>query len=1367
MQRLKSKTNSLRYDRLRAALRSDSVDFKTTKGYSSSSESEVEAEIKRINTSIRILSNLEAYGEDVVMDAEREQRMMLSKSKKHKQRRRPRPPRSDLYSRQQRPHTSLGISRFEEEGYGDMPLTGVATATSQLSDPWLRISQSVEESKSQPSIFGRPMSRQRRRIEDSMQAVNWRRHASDYAPSGGTSTSSVTSINALNKATPAEHSELLELFEECREFARDTRLDRQGSFEATIPRKPKESRRVDLSFLDKDAGEDAEDQFEIRRMDLMRRMNRVYGTDIDLSLDCIGIRGLKKISLSKDLRLADIKILKRLFHAVERYQDLGRDAKSRGIVRGLTEQQFVEVFSQAFVVPPERVSVMFQMCDSDGNGILTCDEFLTFVVEEGFKKWIDSHQTHGFEQLRQVSDHRHPALAQHIIRIPERNMYLTSSLRTLVHVWDATTLRHTKVLAAPSSSRFAVISRGRLSNKLQAVDRGMIMHGGKKHEQQLPRNTSRIKDLCYCPTTDRIVVAMDNTLYKPVLVCYSARTLLEDELIPLPETPSCVAVDYQPARERDCYVVGYASGKIGVYGIKEKKWIKVMQVHSDAVTKAKSIPIMGVRQLVSVGLDGWLQVQDMNRLEYIWSGHKHVKGINSFAHSPTWSLLVTGSVDRTVRLWNMYVRECVGVVSGHLSAVVAVEISDMYNHIVSLSLDKMIRVWDIRTMGCFQVLRDSTTHRPEDELSCMMFDPEANRLVTAGSNIGVWPIDVSIAMQRRQAGDPTHSRAVIGTRYSRGFDQFVSVDIEGCCRVWSASHGTTILEFFCKHDGSAVTAMTLDQMERRLATGSHSGVVKVWNFNTAEELCCVDVFKQEVTSMFFLPAACTRPIIAGSWDHHVALVPDQVEEDSKDEVPPHYLMCHTGDVLAIENCERRLATGGTDGYLAFWQIADGHVSLHPKCKLQTPAGVHGAVPAVITALIFLPRLQVLMVGLQDGSIHMAHPMHAQFMAENILVAGDSVCSMATDSKCRFLVTGDLSGYAKMWRITSIDGKAFAFDLVREWSAHHPGSLISAAYCIRVDGFLTSGADGFVRIWDTKGDLLATLGQKVEWPFPSSSFVEEESSRVGAMESLEDTRPNASSDGNSKKTPSLQSSQSSNDSSELYSDDCDSDSASEGGVRRASLTAGSDTPYSGSTGRRRGGSHTSITSVSADTARSNANPLEGRGASQGASLNTPSTRRPRLSLRINGEDVGAAGIDVAGIGDSGEATYRELAAERDRRGSACGRSSGRVSEINGESRSRARHRKKKGKNTSTTEKPSGYEHPEIMQTIDPNSSLARNKALESYLCHSPAPVNEVENGMKGRPSDPKRELRRTKTGMSTLTLFGPGSLTSELSKIPTL
>jgi len=74
-------------------------------------------------------------------------------------------------------------------------------------------------------------------------------------------------------------------------------------------------------------------------------------------------------------------------------------------------------------------------------------------------------------------------------------------------------------------------------------------------------------------------------------------------------------------------------------------------------------------------------------------GHK--ASVMSVVVSPDGNYIVSGSVDKKIKVWELGTGRLVRTLRGHKRHVFSVAVSPDGNYIVSGSLDKMVKVWEL------------------------------------------------------------------------------------------------------------------------------------------------------------------------------------------------------------------------------------------------------------------------------------------------------------------------------------------------------------------------------------------------------------------------------------------------------------------------------------------------------------------------------------------------------------------------------------------------------------------------------------------------------------------------------------------------
>ena len=105
---------------------------------------------------------------------------------------------------------------------------------------------------------------------------------------------------------------------------------------------------------------------------------------------------------------------------------------------------------------------------------------------------------------------------------------------------------------------------------------------------------------------------------------------------------------------------------------------------------------------------------------------------------PNFPVLISGSYDRTVRVWNMETGQEVGCLRGHTRAVRALQFDEV--KLITASMDRTLRVWNWRTGACIRVLEGHN-----EGVVCLAFDKDA--VLASGS------VDTTVKVWNLRKGD--------------------------------------------------------------------------------------------------------------------------------------------------------------------------------------------------------------------------------------------------------------------------------------------------------------------------------------------------------------------------------------------------------------------------------------------------------------------------------------------------------------------------------------------------------------------------------------------------------------------------------------
>ncbi|XP_066401773.1 WD repeat-containing protein 64 [Molothrus aeneus] len=262
------------------------------------------------------------------------------------------------------------------------------------------------------------------------------------------------------------------------------------------------------------------------------------------------------------------------------------------------------------------------------------------------------------------------------------------------------------------------------------------------------------------------------------------------------------------------------------------------KLHDDWVGKVKYFPALKRFGSCSTDSINSFVLDDIKRLE----DHLPVKefsvpkGVNAFTYCGKAKVIVTGGNDRILRLWNPVVNfSPTGKLFGHKHGIVEIVTNEKDQHVISLSCAKVFRVWDIQTLSPLQVFYEA--HGTPEEMNAfpMVFDNDHGLLFTGSDVIDIYPL--ANVTQGSKELPQTHERSLNVLLYNRAFHQILSICTESILKVWDLETGSQIYQIEDAHGlNTEVTCAAIERNGVYLATGACDGTVKIWEFESGQEI---------------------------------------------------------------------------------------------------------------------------------------------------------------------------------------------------------------------------------------------------------------------------------------------------------------------------------------------------------------------------------------------------------------------------------------------------------------------------------------------------------------------------------------------------
>ncbi|XP_046853202.1 WD repeat-containing protein 64-like isoform X2 [Xenia sp. Carnegie-2017] len=471
---------------------------------------------------------------------------------------------------------------------------------------------------------------------------------------------------------------------------------------------------------------------------------------------------------------------------------------------------------------------------------------------------------------------------------------------------------------------------------------------------------------------------------------------------------------------------------------------------------------------------------------------KIYKGVKTFDFSSEKNVIVTGGMDRLIRVWNPYVpSKPTGILRGHCAPIFYLCITAQDNRIFSVSTDKTVKVWDLNDQ-CALFSVGGKTHKIRGDLSAVHYNFFIQTLAIVTSDQVGW-----LTLKTRLSSSDltlTHKEAIYCVKYNSSFKHVVTASEGSVIKVWDVETGHQVFEFSEAHNKSGITSVTFDSTQRRLISGGRDGCLKIWNYNNGHCLRTLqkDTNIDEVTSLTYVVMNRNRYIISVGWDRTINVFLDDTTDFRHTQQPylrwdDDLINGHKEDILAVVSCPPNLlATSSFDGEVIVWNMVSGHILCHISSPFRLDAS-HGGENAVVS-LVFLTSRS----GLKSSAMLVSSGPQAIVHFWNVYNGGSlfghipksefEITAMTSDEENMILITADHAGFIYTW-----DLENYCLSMKSEtpprrighWRAH-----VQEITCLDIgetyDVLLTSSIDCTVRLWTMNGHFIGTFGQPKLW-----------------------------------------------------------------------------------------------------------------------------------------------------------------------------------------------------------------------------------------------------------------------------------------------
>ncbi|KAG8790168.1 hypothetical protein FRC12_012598 [Ceratobasidium sp. 428] len=269
----------------------------------------------------------------------------------------------------------------------------------------------------------------------------------------------------------------------------------------------------------------------------------------------------------------------------------------------------------------------------------------------------------------------------------------------------------------------------------------------------------------------------------------------------------------------------------------------------------------------------------------------HIGPVNSVAYSPDGAYIVSGSWDSSVRIWDAHTRQPVGQpLEGHTGSVNSVAYSPDGAYIVSGSEDTTIRIWNAHTgQPVGQPLEGQPLEGRTHSISSVAYSSNGAYIVSGShdSSLCIWNTRTRqpVAGRRLQG----HDSSVNSVAYLPGGTHVISGSGDSTIRIWDAYTGQPVGQPLKGHT-DCVICVAYSPDGAYVVSGSSDRTIRIWNSHTGQPAGQpLEGHTNRVYSVAYSPDGAY--IVSGSddktirvWNAHTGQPVGQLLEEHNDSV---------------------------------------------------------------------------------------------------------------------------------------------------------------------------------------------------------------------------------------------------------------------------------------------------------------------------------------------------------------------------------------------------------------------------------------------------------------------------------------------------
>ena len=463
-----------------------------------------------------------------------------------------------------------------------------------------------------------------------------------------------------------------------------------------------------------------------------------------------------------------------------------------------------------------------------------------------------------------------------------------------------------------------------------------------------------------------------------------------------------------------------------------------LETHSDVVWSVSFSP--DGKTLASGSVDNTIKLWNVTTGKELRTLKGHTNLVRSVSFSPDGKTLASSSRDNTIKLWDITTGKEIRTLKGHSSSVGSVSFSPDGKTLASGSLDNTIKLWNVTTGKELRTLKGHS-----DSLRSVSFSPDGKTLASGSldNTIKFWNVTTGKEIRNLNG----HSKGVWSVSFSPDGKTLASGSDDNTIKLWDVTTGKEILTL--KGHSEALRSVSFSPDGKTLASGSVDNTIKLWDITTGKEILTLKGHTEALRSVSFSPDGKT--LASGSVDNTIKLWDITTGKEIRT------LKGHSKGVWSVSFSPdgKTLASGSDDKTIKVWDVTTGK-------EIRTLKGHTD----LVWSVSFSPDGQTLASGSANNTITLWDITTGK---EILTLNGhrDWVWSVSFSPDGKTLASGSGDNTIKLWDITT--GKE-----IRTLNGHRD-SVLSGSFSPDGKTLASGSRDNTIKLWDViTGKEIRTL-----------------------------------------------------------------------------------------------------------------------------------------------------------------------------------------------------------------------------------------------------------------------------------------------------